>query len=306
MDDPKADGVARTAWRRQAVRSDATPLVGRQAALVRLLLSSLQSRALAEGNSVEAIPFEGAFVSTGIWSAASGMVSQSNAVDLASENVANANTIGYRADRQVFVQVLAEAAGADPGSQSMRYSAARSVEPDFQVGEIRQTGGPLDVALMDDSSFFKVQTAEGDRYTRAGNFRLSSEGRLTLPDGATVLGSDNRPIDLPTNVSVSFDDTGNVMLDGERSGQKLWIGSFPNVEGLIKEGGALLRARPESGRAFQAEATLRVGALELSNSDAMKSMSGLVTATRQFEMLARVIDAFSDAERRAATDIAKR
>jgi flagellar basal-body rod protein FlgF len=245
-------------------------------------------------------------VSTGIWSAASGMVTQSTALDVASENVANASTVGYRADRPVFRQILSQAGAVDPASRSMRYAVARSVQPDFKAGEIQETGNPLDVALTDNSSFFSVRTPEGDRYTRAGKFTLSSDGMLCTPEGYEVLGAGGQGISVPPGARVQIDATGGLVIDGEASGQQLRIVTFANVQGLIKEGAALLRARPETGAPLEVDATVRSGALEMSNSDAIKGMSGLVTATRQFEMLARVIDAFSQIERRAATDIAKR
>jgi flagellar basal-body rod protein FlgG len=245
-------------------------------------------------------------MSTGIWSAASGMVTQSNALDVSSENVANANTVGYRADRVVFRQVLSRVEANDPASQSMRYAVARSVEPDFRTGELRETGNPLDVAITDDSSFFAVRTPDGDRYTRAGKFAVGTEGMLVTPDGFQVLGPERLPVSIPPNSRVTFDNHGGLLVNGEPSGDQLMVVTFSNIRGLIKEGSSLMRARPEAGAPITSDARLRVGALEMSNADAMKSMTGLVTATRQFEMLGRVIDAFSQAERKAATDIAAR
>ena len=245
-------------------------------------------------------------LSTGIWSAASGMVAQGNALDIASENVANASTVGYRADRTIFRQVLTSAQEVNPGSSSMRYAVTRTVQPDLQAGEIRETGNPLDVALTDDSSFLTVRTAEGLRYTRAGKLSVQADGTLITPQGYPVLADNLRPIVIPLQSTATFDDSGRLLIDGVQSDQSLSIVTFPNVHGLIKEGSALMRARPEAGKPIRVDAQLRVGALEMSNSNALQSMSGLVTATRQFEMLARVIDAFSQAERRAATDIASR
>jgi flagellar basal-body rod protein FlgG len=234
------------------------------------------------------------------------MVSQANALDVASENVANANTVGYRADRAVFRQVLSRVQATDPGSASMRYAVTRSVQPDFRTGELRQTGNPLDVALTDSSSFFTVSTPDGVRYTRAGKFILATDGTLTTPDGHTLLGAGGRPLVVPTDASVAFSQNGALLLNGEETGQALHVVTFPNINGLIKEGGSLLRARVESGPPLTIDAEVRPGALEMSNSNAVASMTGLVNATRQFEMLARVIDAFSQAEQSAAKEIGRR
>lgn len=234
------------------------------------------------------------------------MISQTTSLDVASENVANANTVGYRSDRAVFRQVLNRVEANDPASRSMRYAVTRSVEPSFQLGELRETGNPLDVALTDDDSFFSVSTPNGERYTRAGKFNLTGDGTLISADGHPVLAAGGGVITVPPGARVSFDAAGVMLVDGEPSEQRLSIVTFDNPRGLIKEGSTLLRARPEAGRPLGVDGHVRPAALEMSNADALKSMSGLVNATRQFEMLARVIDAFSQAERLAAKDIAKR
>jgi flagellar basal body rod protein FlgG len=233
------------------------------------------------------------------------MVTQTTALDVAAENVANANTVGYRADRPVFRQILSQAGALDPASRSMRYAVARSVQPDFKTGEIKETGNPLDVALTDGKSFFTVQTPEGQRYTRAGKFTLAEDGRLCTPQGYEVLAAGGGAIVVPPGAHVVIDANGAVNVDGE-PGEQLGVVTFSNVDGLIKEGGALLRARPEAGAPVAVEGGVRSGAIEMSNMDAVKGMSGMVVATRQFEMLARVIDAFSQIEHKAANDIAKR
>ena len=95
------------------------------------------------------------------------------------------------------------------------------------------------------------------------------------------------------------------MLDGVDSGSKLAVVSFANMAGLEKEGNVLLRPRPEAGRPTPATADLEPGALELSNATAIGGMTSLVTASRHFEMLTKVIEAFASADRSAATSIAK-
>jgi flagellar basal body rod protein FlgG len=79
--------------------------------------------------------------------------------------------------------------------------------------------------------------------------------------------------------------------------------TFPNLSALEKDGEILLRPRAEAGRPQVHAAVLSPGMIEQSNANAVSSMTTLVNASRQFEMVTRVIDAFSQAEHKAATDI---
>jgi flagellar basal body rod protein FlgG len=103
--------------------------------------------------------------------------------------------------------------------------------------------------------------------------------------------------------NVQLSPTGELLVDGETTGPKLLIVSFAKPGALAKEGSVLLRATPQAGGIIQKDPDLVTNSLELSNASALEGMTTLVTATREFEMLSRVVEAFSDIERRAATDI---
>lgn len=232
------------------------------------------------------------------------MVGQTAALDVAAGNIANASTPGFRADRALFRQTLAEASNRSTPTQSLRYSVARTVEPDMRPGQMVQTGRSLDVALTDKNSLFVVGTPEGERYTRAGSFQVASDGRLTTTGGATVLGAGRTPVTVPQGArDVSISASGELIVDGTESGTKLMVVTFARPNALEKQGSVLLRATPAAGRPTEKEPDLSTGALELSNSSAIEGMNTLVTATREFEMLSRVVEAFSSIERRAASDI---
>jgi flagellar basal-body rod protein FlgF len=233
------------------------------------------------------------------------MVGQTAALDVAAGNIANASTPGYRADRAIFRQTLAAAQTRNVPTQSFRYSIARTVEPDRRAGQTMQTGNPLDVTLRQNDCWFVVKTPEGDRYTRAGNFLVTKDGRLTTQSGQLVLGAGRKPVNVPADAkNVSIDPTGNIVVDGLESGSKLLVVSFASPAGLQKEGSVLLRATPAAGRPIERDPDLATGCLEMSNASALEGMNTLVTATREFEMLSRVVEAFSTAEQRAASGIA--
>lgn len=243
-------------------------------------------------------------MSTGIWSAASGAVGKTTALDVAADNIANATTPGYRAETAVFRQTLANAVDRTRGTESMRYAITRTNVPHFNPGQIVDTGKPLDAAIQEGNGFFVVSTPQGERYTRAGSFRLTSEGGLVLPDGSPVLGENRRPLQVdPTQTDVRISRDGQLVSGGEPVG-KLLVVQFPNVGGLQKEGHVLLRALPQAGAPTAYEGGIESGAVEQSNANAVQGMTTLVTLSREFEMITKVIEAFSQVDRKAATDIA--
>jgi len=245
-------------------------------------------------------------MSTGIWSAASGAVAQMTALDVAANNVANAATPGYRADRAVFRQQLNAAVDSAMGTRSMRFSLTRTVEPDRRQGSMVQTGRPLDVALQSPDSWFAVATPKGERYTRAGSIQLGNDGTLRTTEGRYYVDQNKNPIRIfPDATSVSIGSNGAVSVDGIETGVYLRVVQFPKPAGLVKEGTLLVRATPQSGKAEAVAADLETEAIESSNASALDCMTSLVQASREFEMVTRVIDAFSNLEQRTAQEVAR-
>jgi flagellar basal body rod protein FlgG len=242
-------------------------------------------------------------MSTGIWSAASGAVSQSYALDVTANNLANVATPGYRADRAVFRQELARAVQRGEG-RALRYSLVRSATTDFSAGQVVHTGRALDVALRSDKSFFVVRTPQGERYTRAGNVRISADGTLVTPEGHAYLDPMKKPILVPPDSkTAAFDEQGRLSLDGAEGSARLLVVTFPTPDALEREGNVLFRAPPAAGKPTEAPADLELEALETSNASSLSGITNMVTASRQFEMLTRVIEAFSAIDKKAATDV---
>lgn len=242
-------------------------------------------------------------MSTGIWSAASGAVGQIAALDSAAQNIANATTPGFRAEEAVFRQTLVKSINNNTGTKSLRYAVSRTTVPDFRAGQMVQTGRPLDVAITDDKSFFMVSTPAGERYTRAGNFRLALNGSLTTPDGYPVLGANHRPLKIdPNSRDVSIDREGRVSADGV-PGPELGLVTFSNLGALERDGQVLFRARPDAGAPQASDSLLETSSLEMSNANAVTGMTSLVNSSRNFEMISKVIEAFGEIDKRAATGI---
>src|SRR5258706_6259932 len=176
-------------------------------------------------------------MSTGIWSAASGAVGKTTALDVAADNVANATTPGFRAETAVFRQTLNTAIDKTRGTESLHSAITRTNVPQFNPGQIVESGKPLDVAIPDANGFFVVWTPQGERYTRAGSFRLTQDGNLQLPDGAPVLGENHRPLQVDASQpNLRIDSEGNLIAGDSVSGMstlgKLCIVKFANLSGL--------------------------------------------------------------------------
>lgn len=241
-------------------------------------------------------------MSTGIWVAASGATAQMTALDATANNLANAQTPAYKADRAVFQEYLASAVDAGNAQTQMRYASVAEVRADHSLGPIQVTGRALDVAI-DGEGYFAVQTPGGERYTRAGNFQIAPGGTLVTADGHAVLDAARRPLTVPaTGAPVSISADGSVMLGDDPIGQLRFV-RFQNPAGLAKEGLVLMRPTPDAGAPAVAPARLQPGALEMPNVSVVKGMTDLVSVTRSFEALQRAVEVFSQLDQRAANDI---
>ena len=248
-------------------------------------------------------------MSTGIWSAASGAVGKTTALEVAADNVANATTPGFRAETAVFRQTLARAVDKTRGTESMRYAITRTNVPQFNPGQMIETGKPLDAAIPEGNGFFVVSTPQGERYTRAGSFRLTQDGKLVLPDGAPVLGENHRPLQVDgTQPNIRIDNQGQLVAGDSTTGEqtlgKLLMVKFKDMNGLQKEGHVLLKALPQAGAATNYDGEVAGGCVEQSNANAVQGMTQLVSLSREFEMITKVIEAFSTIDHKAATEIA--
>jgi flagellar basal-body rod protein FlgF len=220
----------------------------------------------------------------GLYIAASGMLAEQLRQDQIANDLANASTPGYKADRtaqRTFGDLLLQnsATGATIGPQSTAVQVDRVVT-DFSAKPARDTGEPLDFAITGDG-FFAVQTAQGTRYTRNGQFSLDPQGRLVTAQGDPVLDSAGRAI-TATNGTVDPRRLGVVNLTNPR-----------------KEGDSLLTGTP----AGAGTGTVRSGALESSGADPARSMVDMISSMRAFEAGQKVIQTIDETLGKAVTQV---
>ncbi|VBB08914.1 flagella basal body rod proteins signature [Lucifera butyrica] len=242
----------------------------------------------------------------GIYIAASGMLAESLRNDAIANNLANANSAGYKKDITVtknFADMMLERINDGPvepvgplGSGTM----VDEIATDHSAGSIRSTGNDLDFALQGDG-YFVVQTPAGTRYTRDGSFTLDAQGELVTADGYQVLGP-NGPIRL-SGGKVAVSPQGRIQVDGLDAGQ-LQIVDFANKKQLSKEGNSLFVAA--NGAVPQASnATVHQGFLEGSNVNIVSEMVNMISGYRTYEVDSKMVQAQDQLLDKAVNEVGK-
>jgi flagellar basal-body rod protein FlgF len=194
-------------------------------------------------------------------------------VDVIANNLANAETTGFKRD---FGQILEAENGFDVGTTV-----------DLKPGDLVATHNGLDVAIAG-SGFFEIQTPQGVRYTRAGTFAISSDGDLVTKDGMPILSTGGAPIQVG-DAAVNISDNGIVMADGAEVGT-LKLVQFKTTQGLEKEGLSRFKwSGAPSDVEEVPEPRVKSGHLEKSNVSSINEMIHLMTAYRDFESVQRTI-----------------
>jgi flagellar basal-body rod protein FlgG len=255
---------------------------------------------------------------TGLYAAVSGSLAHEKRLAMLTNNLANANTVGFKADQPVFqieplpdvVGPLAASAASPVVMTSLNRFQGRdgvqtrlsAMHTNFTQGELRTTGNPLDVAL-EGGGFFAVQTAHGVAYTRQGTFSLNPEGVLVTAQGLPVLG-DKGPLRLPQG-KIEIDATGQVRAGGTVV-DRLRVVDFPQPYALEKQGDSLFRPALPEAPETTAKAVVQQGALETANVEPVRLLVSVIEISRAYEAYQKVIQAFNDTAGRAVNDIAGR
>jgi len=242
----------------------------------------------------------------GIYMAASGFLNQQKRLEIIANNLANANTAGYKAEMSVFqIAGPSSAIGGtdrkDPAS--FPPPMARShVATDFSQGPLTQTGNPLHVAL-EDEGFFEVQTPQGLRYTRKGDFTRTADGILVTQTGHPVMGEGGAMT--LTEGEITIDRSGSVFVDENEQG-RFRVVTFGEKGNLVKEGDSLFASSGETPDVLDAEEVqIRQGYLENSNVNAIREMILMVEALRSFEDHQKVIHTFDSTQQSAVNQIGR-
>jgi len=241
---------------------------------------------------------------SGYYAASTALIARTKALDTIANNLANVSTAGFRAERNVFQSVLADAGGSQGSALNQAindYGILSGTSLDMSQGALQKTGNDLDLAIQG-KGFFAVQTAAGTKYTRNGSFQVGSGGQLLSSSGDPVLG-DSGPITiLPGPVSISPD--GTISSNGALAG-KLKLVQFPPGTNITSAGSTYYSA-PKSSETDAVGSTVQQGVLESSNVNPVASMVELITAQRSAEMMQRAMTLFSsEFDKTASQDLPK-
>ena len=242
----------------------------------------------------------------GMWSAASGMAAQQMTIDVIANNLANVGTISFKKSRSEFQDLMYQtvnqagsrtSGGAQipTGIQIGMGTMPLGVQKMFMQGDFKETKDELDM-VIEGKGFFKVISGDEELYTRAGNFKLDTDGNICTPNGDKLQPEMAVPTD---TVSISIDKSGTVTVF-DPSGQGTSLGeielyTFPNTAGLYSLGHNLYRPTDASGEAIagtpgtEGLGTIVQGFVEMSNVDVVEEMVSMIMAQRAYEVNSKAI-----------------
>lgn len=237
-----------------------------------------------------------------------GMTAQQRGVDNIANNIANANTTGFKRQNIVFHDLLYQTVGA-PGegtnagaAQPATLQLGNGAVPvstvrNFSQGSMSETQNPLDMAVMGDG-FFQVGRPDGTiLYTRDGTFSLSNDGTIVTQSGLPVEPQISIP---PDTVRIEIGQDGTVMarISGDPEAVELGqieLARFSNTSGLLAQGGNMYQQTEASGEPTigtpgeDGLGMVRQGFLEMSNVEVVQEMVNLITAQRAYEINSKVV-----------------
>ena len=274
-----------------------------------------------------------------LWVPLSGAIAQQRNVESIANNVANANTPGFKKDILAFKEYLTafekgqtedidlphkewapedfyRSFGAENGMVKVDGSYTM-----FNQGQLSPSGNPLDLALFG-KGFFEVLTPNGIRYTRKGLFSIGADGALVNDQGFPILsslvipkakdGEKASPLPQPEQrkINVGGETNLNINLKGEifkgpaKIGE-LSIVEFSNEQKLKKEGNSLYINNDVKNIKSEHKTVVHQGFVEQSNVNAVEEMAALIKANRHFESLQKAMKAYDSMAGKAVNEISK-
>ncbi|MBQ9143224.1 MAG: flagellar hook-basal body protein [Lachnospiraceae bacterium] len=241
----------------------------------------------------------------GLYTVHTGLRNEQNRMDILTNNLANASTVGFKKEgstSQCFGDVLAyklkdTSVGLDNiqriGVNNPGVKIGENYN-DFTQGSFRVTDNTFDLALAG-SGFFAVEYMNGEgekdvKYTRAGSFNLESEGYLVTKDGDYVLDKNSQRIQLDPLSDAHIDDRGNITQNGKNVAQ-IQVADFEDYDYLVKYGDTYYQPK-EGASLIDGTAEVKSGYLEMSNVQIVTEMVNMISVTRAYETNQKIMQTY--------------
>lgn len=229
----------------------------------------------------------------GIYAALSRQTALFRDLEVTANNIANADTAGYKAEKMMFTDYLVDAGNQTKLAMTQDLASYR----DLSGGRIQVTENPLDVAIKGEG-YFMVETPQGTRYTRAGNFMLDGDGTLVTQEGLPVLDGGSQRIQFnDTDREIRVLQTGAIVVDGEER-STIGVAQFANDQELERMSGTLYTAKsaPVPAENYQ----VLHGVQEGSNVQPVLELVRLTELSKSTANTAKYIEVMYDLQRKSS------
>ncbi|MGH6720270.1 MAG: flagellar hook-basal body complex protein [Alphaproteobacteria bacterium] len=243
--------------------------------------------------------------------ALSRMATMTRQIDIIANNIANANTTGYKTARMFFSEFLQQA-----GDEQLSYVYGYGTIRDFSPGAIEFTDNPLDVAI-DGDGFFAVDVGDGMRYTRNGHFRIDEQRKLIVTqddslieeterllvtsEGYAVMSDQNTPVTIPATGELDITPEGELRI-GDKVVARLSVVTFDQPHLLTQNEAGVFQTDQTAVPLGQPK--LIQGAIESSNVSPIIEITQMIEVMRSFQTSQQLIKGDDEAKRRAIQTIA--
>ncbi|MDB5468592.1 MAG: flgF [Caulobacter sp.] len=218
-------------------------------------------------------------------------------MDVIANNIANADTTGFKVENLLVRTEPAKPAHMADGPNPVKFVLDDGVARDFTQGSMQTTGGAFDLAI-EGKGFFKVETAAGERFTRDGRFTLSPEGKLVTQAGDPVQGESGEIVVDPAKGQVAIAQDGTVSQAGTKIG-KVGVFLFDDRSVLAKDQGNLLKNTSNAQPNPDTAGRLHQGMLEGSNVNPILQITRMIEVSRAYESVVKTMENTADLSRRA-------
>jgi flagellar basal-body rod protein FlgF len=228
-------------------------------------------------------------------------VALQRAMDVVAQNVANMSTTGYKAEQVRFREVLTTTDPTAKVGRQIDFVIDQGLVRDMKDGGLSRTGNTYDVAIAGEG-YFTIQTPDGPRYTRNGNFTVDNNGRLVTNEGRPVLNTNDQPITIPATAGEVVITGDGTISSANNAISKIKVVTFNAPQNLDRKSDSLYAGHDSDPARAIARPRIIQGTLETSNVQPVVEMTRMIQVQRAYESTKSLVDTTqqmsSDAVRR--------